>query len=107
NNAQNDRLTFKIAAPDDFWLHTKEITGSHVIIRSGRVSDETLQLAAQIAAHFSKAQNSSKVPVDYVQCKFIKKPSGAKPGFVVFTNQRTIYVTPSDALKEILSQAQD
>ena len=106
NNSQNDRLTFKLAAPDDLWLHTKDITGSHVIVRSSHVSDETLQLAAQIAAHFSKAQNSSKVPVDYVQCKFIKKPSGAKPGFVIFTNQRTIYVTPSDKLQEILSQVQ-
>lgn len=94
NNAQNDRLTFKIAAPDDLWLHTKDITGSHVIIRSSNVSDETLLFAAELAAHFSKAQNSSKVPVDYVQCKFVKKPSGAKPGFVIFTNQRTIYVTP-------------
>lgn len=94
NNAQNDRLTFKIAAPDDLWLHTKDITGSHVIVRSSNVSDETLLLAAELAAHFSKAQSSSKVPVDYVQCKFVKKPSGAKPGFVVFTNQRTIYVTP-------------
>lgn len=107
NNLQNDRLTFKIAAPDDLWLHTKNITGSHVIVRSSSVSDETLQLAAELAAHFSKAQNSSKVPVDYVQCKFVKKPSGAKPGFVIFTNQRTLYVTPSDALKNILAQAQD
>ena len=107
NNAQNDRLTFKLAAPDDLWLHTKEITGSHVIVRSNQISDETLQLAAELAAHFSKAQNSSKVPVDYVQCKFVKKPSGAKPGFVIFTNQRTLYVTPSDKLENILSQAQD
>lgn len=98
NNAQNDRLTFKIAAPDDLWLHTKDITGSHVIVRSSNVSDETLQLAAELAAHFSKAQNSSKVPVDYVQCKFVKKPSGAKPGFVIFTNQRTLYVTPREDL---------
>ena len=103
NNAQNDRLTFKIAAPDDLWLHTKNITGSHVIIRSSNVSDETLLLAAELAAYFSKAQNSSKVPVDYVQCKFVKKPSGAKPGFVIFTNQRTLYVTP----KNILSPAQE
>ena len=107
NNAQNDRLTFKLAAPDDLWLHTKDITGSHVIVRSSRVSDETLQLAAELAAHFSKARGSSKVPVDYVQCKFVKKPSGAKPGFVVFTNQRTLYVTPSAALEKILSQAQE
>jgi len=107
NNFQNDRLTFKIAAPDDFWLHTKEITGSHVIIRSNHVSDETLLLAAEIAAHFSKAQNSSKVPVDYVQCKFVKKPSGAKPGFVIFTNQRTLYVTPREDIQNILATAQD
>ena len=101
NNSQNDRLTFKIAAPDDLWLHTKEITGSHVIIRSNNVNDETLQLAAELAAHFSKAQNSSKVPVDYVQCKFVKKPSGAKPGFVIFTNQRTLYVTPRENIKSL------
>jgi len=103
NNSQNDRLTFKIAAPDDLWLHTKDITGSHVIVRSSDVSDETLQLAAEIAAHFSKAQSSSKVPVDYVQCKFVKKPSGAKPGFVVFTNQRTIYVTPRENFSQQLT----
>ncbi|MBR4152957.1 MAG: NFACT family protein [Selenomonadaceae bacterium] len=107
NNSQNDRLTFKIAALDDLWLHTKDITGSHVIIRSSNVSDETLQLAAELAAYFSKAQNSSKVPVDYVQCKFVKKPSGAKPGFVIFTNQRTIYVTPREGIQNILATAQD
>ena len=102
NNSQNDRLTFKIAAPDDLWLHTKEITGSHVIVRSSNVSDETLQLAAEIAAYFSKARDSSKVPVDYVQCKFVKKPSGAKPGFVIFTNQRTLYVTPREGIQNFL-----
>lgn len=107
NNAQNDRLTFKIAAPDDLWLHTKDITGSHVIVRSSNVSDETLQFAAEIAAYFSKARDSSKVPVDYVQCKFVKKPSGAKPGFVIFTNQRTIYVTVREGIQNILLPAQD
>ncbi len=94
NNAQNDRLTFKIAEPDDIWLHTKEITGSHVIIRCGGLepSAETLLYAAGLAAKFSKAAGSSKVPVDYTRCRFVKKPSGAKPGFVIFTNQRTVYV---------------
>ena len=94
NNAQNDRLTFKIAAPDDIWLHTKEITGSHVIIRCGGVepSEETLLYAAKLAAKFSKAAGSSKIPVDYTHCKFVKKPSGAKPGFVIFVNQKTLYV---------------
>ncbi len=99
NNAQNDRLTFKIAAPDDIWLHTKEITGSHVIIRCGGVepSAETLIFAAKLAAKFSKAAGSSKIPVDYTHCKFVKKPSGAKPGFVIFVNQKTLYV--DDELK--------
>ena len=107
NNSQNDRLTFKIAAPDDLWLHTKDITGSHVIVRSSNVSEETLHFAAEIAVHFSKARGSSKVPVDYVQCKFVKKPSGAKPGFVVFTNQRTIYVTEREGIQNSLTAAQD
>ena len=107
NNAQNDRLTFKLAAPDDLWLHAKDITGSHVIIRSSRVSDETLNFAAQIAAHFSKACDSSNVPVDYVPCKFVKKPSGAKPGFVIFTNQRTLYVTEREDIQNTLIAAQD
>ncbi|MBQ9486416.1 MAG: NFACT family protein [Selenomonadaceae bacterium] len=94
NNAQNDRLTFKIAEPADMWLHTKEITGSHVIIRCNGIepSEETLLYAARLAVKFSKAAGSSKVPVDYTQCKFVKKPSGAKPGFVIFTNQKTVYV---------------
>ena len=94
NNAQNDRLTFKIAAPNDIWLHTKDITGSHVIIRCNGVepSEETLLFAAKLAAKFSKAAGSSKVPVDYTHCKFVKKPSGAKPGFVIFINQKTLYV---------------
>ena len=94
NNLQNDRLTFKIAAPDDVWLHTKDIAGSHVVIRCGKIfpTEETIRYAAEIAAKFSKAAGSSKVPVDYTQIKFVKKPSGAKPGFVIFTNQKTIYV---------------
>ena len=94
NNSQNDRLTFKIAAPTDIWLHTKEITGSHVIIRCNGLepSEETLLYAAKLAVKFSKAAGSSKVPVDYTLCKFVKKPSGAKPGFVIFTNQHTIYI---------------
>ena len=107
NNSQNDRLTFKIAAPDDLWLHTKDITGSHVIVRSNNVSEETLQFAAEVAAHFSKAQGSSKVPVDYVQCRFVKKPSGAKPGFVIFTNQRTLYVTEREDLQKLLIAVDD
>ena len=102
NNSQNDRLTFKIADPNDVWLHTKDITGSHVIIRCGKVepNEETLLFAAELAVKFSKAAGSSKVPVDYTLCKFVKKPSGAKPGFVIFTNQKTIYVTDGELKNE-------
>lgn len=92
NNLQNDRLTFKIAAPENIWLHTKNITGSHVIIRAENPSEETLIFAAELAAKFSKAAGSSKVPVDYTKIKFVKKPNGSKPGFVIFTNQKTLYV---------------
>lgn len=101
NNAQNDKLTFKIAAPEDIWLHTKDITGSHVILRCDGVepSEENLIYAAQLAAKFSKAAESSKVPVDYTKIKFVKKPSGAKPGFVIFTNQKTIYVNPAETVE--------
>ena len=107
NNCQNDKLTFQTAGHRDLWLHTKDIPGSHVILRCGGVepSDSTLLLAARLAAHFSKAQNSSNVPVDYTECRYVKKPSGAKPGFVIFTNQKTLYITPEeDGLASVLAQ---
>lgn len=98
NNVQNDKLTTKLADKTDIWLHTKNITGSHVIIRTnGTVPpDETILYAARLAAFHSKAKNSSQVPVDYVNIKFVKKPAGSKPGMVIFTNNRTLYVTPLD-----------
>ncbi len=105
NNSQNDRLTFRIAAPDDLWLHTKDIPGSHVILRTNGQppGEETLLLAASLAAHYSQAAGSSNVPVDYTPCRFVKKPSGAKPGFVIFTHQKTLSVTPDeDRIKNIL-----
>lgn len=96
NNVQNDRLTTKLAEKTDIWLHTKNITGSHVIIRTGGEvpPDETIYYAARLAAFHSKAKDSSQVPVDYVQVKYVKKPAGSKPGMVIFTNNRTLYVTP-------------
>lgn len=96
NNKQNDQLTCKIAEKTDIWLHTKDITGSHVIIRAqGKdVPDDTVYYAARVAAAHSSAKNSAQVPVDYVQVKFVKKPAGAKPGMVIFTNNRTLYVKP-------------
>ncbi len=98
NNKQNDQLTTKTADKTDIWLHTKDITGSHVIIRAEgkEVPDSTVMWAARVAAFHSRAKSSSQVPVDYVPVRFVKKPSGAKPGMVIFTNNRTLYVTPLD-----------
>lgn len=110
NNYQNDRLTFKTARKDDIWLHTKDIPGSHVILRTKgqEPSPAALTLAASLAAHFSQAADSSNVPVDYTLCRFVKKPSGAKPGFVIFTNQKTLYVTPDpQQLTALLAQPQE
>lgn len=96
NNVQNDKLTMKTAEKTDIWLHTKNIPGSHVIIRTNGESppDETILYAARLAAFHSKAKSSSQVPVDYVPVRFVKKPAGSKPGKVIFTNNRTVYVTP-------------
>lgn len=97
NNYQNDTLTFKVAQHNDIWLHTKDVPGSHVIIRCENqvLSNESLMFAAQLAAYFSKAKNSSNIPVDYTKRHYVKKPAKAKPGFVIYTNQKTLYVTPN------------
>lgn len=96
NNKENDILTLKTAAKTDLWLHTKDIPGSHVIVQTGgaELSEEALFEAASIAAYHSKGRTSENVPVDYVQVKYVKKPSGAKPGMVIFTNNRTLWVNP-------------
>ncbi|WP_312071958.1 Rqc2 family fibronectin-binding protein [Anaerotignum propionicum] len=99
SNLQNDELTLRFADSMDIWLHTKEIPGSHVIIRTngtGTASDTALEEASNLAAFFSKAKNSSMVPVDYTQRKNVKKPNGAKPGMVIYLTNRTIYVTPDE-----------
>ncbi|MBO0959172.1 NFACT family protein [Neobacillus sp. MM2021_6] len=98
NNKQNDYLTNKLAARDEIWLHTKDIPGSHVVIRSKEPSDETIKEAAVLAAYYSKARNSSSVPVDFTKVRYVKKPSGAKPGFVIYDNQQTVYITPNEEL---------
>ena len=101
NNLQNDKLTLKTAAKNDMWLHTKDIHGSHVIIRAdGReISDEAIMQAASLAAYHSKARNSSKVPVDFTLVKHVSKPNGAKPGMVIYVNNRTVYVTPKESIE--------
>ncbi|MDF2535554.1 MAG: hypothetical protein K0R18_1713 [Bacillales bacterium] len=98
NNIQNEFLTMKLAGRNQLWFHTKDIPGSHVVIRSEEPSDETILEAAGLAVYFSKARESSNVPVDYTLIRHVKKPSGAKPGFVTYDNQKTLYVTPSEEL---------
>lgn len=101
NNKQNDYLTLKFADKNDIWLHTKDIPGSHVIIRknSNEIPEQTLYEAALLSAFNSKARMSSNVAVDYTEKKNVKKPNGAKPGMVIYENNNTLYVTPSE--KEI------
>ncbi len=98
NNKQNDYLTFKIAKRTDIWLHTKDIPGSHVVIHSNEPDETTLIEAATLSAYFSKARESSSVPVDYTEIRQVKKPNGAKPGFVIYFEQKTLYVTPDEDL---------
>lgn len=95
NNKENDWLTFTFANKNDLWLHTKDIQGSHVIIKTLglNISDDTLVKCAKLAVEHSKAKFSSNVPVDYCKVQYVKKPNGAKPGMVIFTNNKTISVT--------------
>lgn len=100
NNKQNDYLTLRIADPEDIWMHTKNIPGSHVIIKCAgkNISDETLYEGAMLAAYYSKGIMSSQVPVDYTMKKHVKKPSGSKPGMVIYETNSTIYVTPTEEM---------
>lgn len=100
NNHQNDQLTMKFAEKSDIWLHTQTITGSHVIIvTEGEIPpDKTIEEAAVIAAYNSKGRGGNLVPVDYCLAKYVKKPSGAKPGKVIFTNYKTAFVNPDEEL---------
>ncbi len=101
NNLQNEKLTMHTADKRDTWLHTQKIPGSHVIIQSFDPSEQTLQEAAELAAYFSKARNSTKVPVDYTRVKNIRKPNGTKPGYVIYDSQKTLLV---DGTGEIVNQ---
>ena len=100
NNRQNDQLTLRTAKGSDLWLHTKNIPGSHVIIcaEGQPIPDRTVEQAAILAATYSKAADSRQVPVEYTRAKFVKKPTGAKPGMVIYTDNRTAYVDPDPAL---------
>ena len=93
NAAQNDRITLG-AKPEEMWLHAKDMPGSHVVIcKEGEIPRATMQQAAMLAAWYSKGQRSSTVPVDYTARKYVKKPSGAAPGKVIYTHQKTAYMT--------------
>lgn len=105
NNTQNDYVTNKLASPTDTWLHTKDIPGSHVLIRAQTFGEQTLREAATIAAYYSKAKQSSNVPVDYTRIRHVRKPNGAKPGFVTYDNQTTMYVNPDEGLIQSLPSA--
>ncbi len=107
NNRQNDMLTLKLARPDDWWFHTQIIPGSHVLVRgvSGELPERTRDEAAMLAAWFSQARASSKVPVVFTKKRFVKKPSGAKPGMVIYEQERTLYVTPdAEAIARIAQE---
>ncbi len=104
NNTENDRLTLRVAKGSDLWLHTKNIPGSHVIVQcEGQTPpDSTIEQAAILAATHSKAANSVQVPVDYAMARYVKKPNGAKPGMVIYTDNKTAYVNPDRDLAERL-----
>ena len=106
NNRQNEEVTFRIATGSDLWLHVQKIPGSHVVIKTTlpEPEPEALDAAVRLAAYFSKARGGSRVPVDCVPRRFVKKPPGARPGFVIFTNQKTFYTTPDEAFIKNLLQ---
>lgn len=97
NNRQNDELTLRFASPNDIWMHTKNIPGSHVIVKGANEQDTAAMTeAALLAAYYSRARGSENVAVDYTPRKYVKKPAGAKPGMVIYTTNKTAYVTPSE-----------
>lgn len=96
NNLQNDYLTFKYASRFDHWFHVKDIPGSHIIVHSDNPDEYTIRLAANLAAYYSKARNSSSVPVNYTLVKSLKKPGGSKPGQVILSTYKTIYIDPDE-----------
>ena len=106
NNRQNDKLTLKQANNNDIWLHTKNIPGSHTIIVTGgrQPGDATLKEAAMLAAYHSRAKDSSQVPVDYTQVRYVSKPQGAKPGMVIYVHYQTLFVTAQHELTEKLKK---
>ena len=98
NNYQNEELSFRLSDREDWWFHAKGTTGSHVIVRTGgrQLTDRTFEEAGALAAYYSSGREGTRVPVDYTLKKYVRKPSGAKPGFVIYTHQHTPYVRPRE-----------
>ena len=96
NNFQNDELTFKMATGNDWWFHAKKMAGSHVIVKTpdGEIPDRTFEEAGRLAAYYSKGRTAPKVEIDYIQKKHVKKPGGAKPGFVVYYTNYSLMAAP-------------
>lgn len=109
NNIQNDRLTLKVASKDDLWFHTKDIPGSHVILKNieKQIDENSIKEAALLAAFYSKGNMSENVAVDYTERRNVKKPSGSKPGMVIYENNKTIYVTPDKERLRCIKKAED
>lgn len=97
NNFQNEYITHRLAKANDTWLHTKHIPGPHVVIHSEQYGETTLEEAAQLAAHYSQAKHSSHIAVDYTLIRYVRKPNGAKPGFVIYQHEKTLFITPDPA----------
>ena len=105
NNRQNDQLTFHLTGPNHLWLHARGTPGSHVaVLAEGDIPNDTLLLAAQLAAYFSAQRNSPKAEVDYTLRKYVRKPKGAKPGFVHYEWAKTIVVNPSEFIPHLNSE---
>lgn len=103
NNFQNDELTFKFATGNDWWFHAKKMAGSHVVVKTkdGELPDRTFEEAGRLAAYYSKGRTAPKVEIDYIQKKHVKKPGGAKPGFVVYYTNYSLMAEPDiSQLKE-------
>ena len=104
NNLQNDELTFNFASGNDWWFHAKQAPGSHVIIKANgeELPDTTFEEAGRLAAYYSSMRGSDKVEIDYVEKKHVKKPKGAKPGFVVYyTNYSLVIDSDINGMREV------
>ncbi|HPU43993.1 MAG TPA: hypothetical protein PLS98_07250, partial [Dictyoglomaceae bacterium] len=102
-------ITFHLANPEDIWLHARGIPGAHVIIKTSEKEppESTILEAATLAGYFSKGRDSTYVSVDYTKRKYVQKPKGAKPGFVIYRNEKTIFVKPEEALRFFPEGIQD